>query len=58
MERNIFSRKQNRWLTAGSIGRRPPQFSFYPGKKPGCVCGEAGAAVTTNDPAIAAQNSA
>ena len=47
-----FSRKQNRWLTAGSIGRAAA-FSFYPGKNLG-ACGEAGA-VTTNDPAIAAQ---
>ena len=47
-----FSRKQNRWLRAGSIGRAAA-FSFYPGKNLG-ACGEAGAA-TTNDPAIAAQ---
>lgn len=47
-----FSRKQNRWLTAGSIGRAAA-FSFYPGKNLG-ACGEGGA-VTTNDPAIAAQ---
>jgi len=47
-----FSQKQNRWLTAGSIGRAAA-FSFYPGKNLG-ACGEAGA-VTTNDPAIAAQ---
>jgi len=47
-----FSRKQNRWLTAGSIGRAAA-FSFYPGKNLG-ACGEAGA-VTTNDPALAAQ---
>jgi dTDP-4-amino-4,6-dideoxygalactose transaminase len=47
-----FSRKQNRWLTAGSIGRAAA-FSFYPGKNLG-ACGEAGA-VTTNDPALASQ---
>ncbi len=47
-----FSRKQNRWLTAGSIGRAAA-FSFYPGKNLG-ACGEAGA-VTTNDEAVAAQ---
>jgi dTDP-4-amino-4,6-dideoxygalactose transaminase len=47
-----FSRKQNRWLTAGSIGRAAA-FSFYPGKNLG-ACGEAGA-VTTNDESIAAQ---
>jgi dTDP-4-amino-4,6-dideoxygalactose transaminase len=46
-----FSRKQNRWLTAGSVGRAAA-FSFYPGKNLG-ACGEAGA-VTTNDPALAA----
>jgi dTDP-4-amino-4,6-dideoxygalactose transaminase len=47
-----FSRKQNRWLTAGSVGRAAA-FSFYPGKNLG-ACGEAGA-VTTNDQALAAQ---
>ncbi len=47
-----FSGKQNRWLTAGSVGRAAA-FSFYPGKNLG-ACGEAGA-VTTNDPALAAQ---
>lgn len=47
-----FSRKQNRWLTAGSIGRAAA-FSFYPGKNLG-ACGEAGA-VTTNDSAMASQ---
>jgi len=45
-----FSHEQNRWLTAGSIGRAAA-FSFYPGKNLG-ACGEAGA-VTTNDPKIA-----
>jgi len=39
-----FSRKQNRWMTAGSMGRAAA-FSFYPGKNLG-ACGEAGAAVT------------
>ncbi len=45
-----FSRKQNRWTKAGSMGRAAA-FSFYPGKNLG-ACGEAGA-VTTNDPALA-----
>jgi dTDP-4-amino-4,6-dideoxygalactose transaminase len=45
-----FSKKQNRWLKAGSIGLAAG-FSFYPGKNLG-ACGEAGA-VTTNDPEIA-----
>jgi dTDP-4-amino-4,6-dideoxygalactose transaminase len=44
-----FSRKFNRWMHAGSIGRAAA-FSFYPGKNLG-ACGEAGA-VTTNDPDI------
>jgi dTDP-4-amino-4,6-dideoxygalactose transaminase len=47
-----FSKKQNRWMKAGSVGRAAA-FSFYPGKNLG-ACGEAGA-VTTNDDAIAAQ---
>ena len=47
-----FSRKQNRWLKAGSVGRAAA-FSFYPGKNLG-ACGEAGA-VTTNDEALASQ---
>jgi dTDP-4-amino-4,6-dideoxygalactose transaminase len=41
-----FSKKQGRWMKAGSIGRAAA-FSFYPGKNLG-ACGEAGA-VTTND---------
>jgi dTDP-4-amino-4,6-dideoxygalactose transaminase len=45
-----FSRKHNRWMKAGSMGRAAA-FSFYPGKNLG-ACGEAGAA-TTNDDAIA-----
>jgi dTDP-4-amino-4,6-dideoxygalactose transaminase len=45
-----FSRKHNRWMKAGSMGRAAA-FSFYPGKNLG-ACGEAGAA-TTNDVNIA-----
>jgi dTDP-4-amino-4,6-dideoxygalactose transaminase len=45
-----FSRKRNRWMKAGSMGRAAA-FSFYPGKNLG-ACGEAGAA-TTNDAALA-----
>lgn len=45
-----FSRKANRWVKAGSMGRAAA-FSFYPGKNLG-ACGEAGAA-TTNDGEIA-----
>jgi dTDP-4-amino-4,6-dideoxygalactose transaminase len=45
-----FSRKHNRWMKAGSMGRAAA-FSFYPGKNLG-ACGEAGAA-TTNDANIA-----
>lgn len=41
-----FSKKQNRWLKAGSVGRAAA-FSFYPGKNLG-ACGEGGA-ITTND---------
>jgi len=46
-----FSRKQNRWFMAGSMGRAAA-FSFYPGKNLG-ACGEAGA-VTTNELGLAA----
>jgi dTDP-4-amino-4,6-dideoxygalactose transaminase len=45
-----LSRKHNRWMKAGSMGRATA-FSFYPGKNLG-ACGEAGA-VTTNDSALA-----
>ena len=44
-----FSRKRNRWMKAGSMGRAAA-FSFYPGKNLG-ACGEAGA-VTTNDASL------
>jgi dTDP-4-amino-4,6-dideoxygalactose transaminase len=45
-----FSRKQNRWFQAGSMGRAAA-FSFYPGKNLG-ACGEGGA-ITTNDAKLA-----
>ena len=45
-----FSRKENRWRKAGSMGRAAA-FSFYPGKNLG-ACGEAGA-ITTNDADLA-----
>jgi dTDP-4-amino-4,6-dideoxygalactose transaminase len=45
-----FSKKENRWRKAGSIGHAAG-FSFYPGKNLG-ACGEGGA-VTTNDEGIA-----
>jgi len=45
-----FSKKENRWRKAGSMGQAAA-FSFYPGKNLG-ACGEAGAA-TTNDEEIA-----
>jgi len=47
-----FSRRENRWLKAGSVGVAGA-FSFYPGKNLG-ACGEAGA-VTTSDAAVARQ---
>ncbi len=45
-----FSTKENRWRTAGSMGKAAA-FSFYPGKNLG-ACGEGGA-VTTNDESLA-----
>jgi dTDP-4-amino-4,6-dideoxygalactose transaminase len=45
-----FSRRDNRWKKAGSMGLAAA-FSFYPGKNLG-ACGEAGA-VTTNDAEMA-----
>src|SRR5438445_603214 len=45
-----FSRKHDRWMKAGSMGRAAA-FSFYPGKNLG-ACGEAGA-LTTNDASLA-----
>ncbi len=45
-----FSKKNNRWMKAGSMGRAAA-FSFYPGKNLG-ACGEAGA-ITTNDSKLA-----
>ena len=45
-----FSREEQRWRKAGSIGKAAA-FSFYPGKNLG-ACGEAGA-VTTNSPNVA-----
>lgn len=45
-----FSKKQNRWLKAGSVGKAAA-FSFYPGKNLG-ACGEGGA-ITTNDEGLA-----
>jgi dTDP-4-amino-4,6-dideoxygalactose transaminase len=47
-----FSKKQNRWCTAGSMGLAGA-FSFYPGKNLG-ACGEGGA-ITTNDADLAAK---
>jgi dTDP-4-amino-4,6-dideoxygalactose transaminase len=45
-----FSKKENRWCKAGSMGHAAA-FSFYPGKNLG-ACGEAGA-VTTDDEQVA-----
>ena len=45
-----FSKRNNRWMKAGSMGRAAA-FSFYPGKNLG-ACGEGGA-VTTNDSEVA-----
>jgi dTDP-4-amino-4,6-dideoxygalactose transaminase len=45
-----FSKKENRWRKAGSMGRAAA-FSFYPGKNLG-ACGEGGA-VTTDEEAMA-----
>jgi dTDP-4-amino-4,6-dideoxygalactose transaminase len=42
-----FSKKENRWMKAGSMGHAGA-FSFYPGKNLG-ACGEAGAATTNNE---------
>jgi len=47
-----FSRKENRWKKAGSIGHAAA-FSFYPGKNLG-ACGEGGA-ITTNSEEAARQ---
>jgi dTDP-4-amino-4,6-dideoxygalactose transaminase len=41
-----FSKKENRWRKAGSMGAAAA-FSFYPGKNLG-ACGEAGAVTTNN----------
>jgi dTDP-4-amino-4,6-dideoxygalactose transaminase len=45
-----FSKKENRWRKAGSVGHAAA-FSFYPGKNLG-ACGEAGA-ITTDDEQLA-----
>ena len=42
-----FSKRENRWRTAGSMGHAAA-FSFYPGKNLG-ACGEAGAVTTNNE---------
>ncbi len=47
-----YSRKNNRWYKAGTMGRATA-FSFYPGKNLG-ACGEAGA-ITTNDDGLASR---
>jgi dTDP-4-amino-4,6-dideoxygalactose transaminase len=49
---DYFSKKDNKWKRAGSMGRAAA-FSFYPGKNLG-ACGEGGA-ITTNDEAMAAR---
>jgi len=49
-----FSKKQNRWIKAGSVGVAAA-FSFYPGKNLG-ACGEGGA-ITTNDGGLARKSS-
>jgi dTDP-4-amino-4,6-dideoxygalactose transaminase len=45
-----FSKTQNRWVRAGSVGHAAA-FSFYPGKNLG-ACGEGGA-ITTDDEGLA-----
>ena len=47
-----FSKRQQRWCTAGSMGRAAA-FSFYPGQNLG-ACGEAGA-ITTDDDEVASK---
>jgi dTDP-4-amino-4,6-dideoxygalactose transaminase len=47
-----FSKKQKRWVKAGSVGHAGA-FSFYPGKNLG-ACGEGGA-VTTNSEKVASK---
>jgi dTDP-4-amino-4,6-dideoxygalactose transaminase len=42
-----FSKKENRWRIAGSMGKAAA-FSFYPGKNLG-ACGEAGALITNDE---------
>ena len=42
-----FSKKENRWMKAGSMGHAGA-FSFYPGKNLG-ACGEAGATTTNSE---------
>ena len=49
-----FSKQQNRWVKAGSVGAAAA-FSFYPGKNLG-ACGEGGA-ITTNDADLARKSS-